>query len=75
MKSAVYSSLIFAIGALTPTQSRAQVVWNTLPGVVWNTLPGEFAIHVVNGDYVTAQPIGSGPPGIGLRISVSLLTK
>ena len=56
MKSAVYSSLIFAIGALTPTQSRAQVVWNTLPGVVWNTLPGEFAIHVVNGDYVTAYP-------------------
>jgi hypothetical protein len=55
MKSAVYSSLILAIGALTPTQSQAQVVWNTLPG--------EFAIHVVNGDYVTAQPIGSGPPG------------
>ena len=55
MKSAVYSSLILAIGALTPTQSQAQVVWSTLPG--------EFAIHVVNGDYVTAQPIGSGPPG------------
>jgi hypothetical protein len=71
MRSAVYSSLILAIGALTPAQSQAQVApafqpqggWNTLPPPVWNTLPGEFAIHVVNGDYVTAEPIGSMPPG------------
>src|SRR5262249_427990 len=71
MRSAVCSSLILAIGALTPAHSQAQVApafqpqggWNTLPPPVWNTLPGEFAIHVVNGDYVTAEPIGSQPPG------------
>jgi hypothetical protein len=54
MKSAVYSSLILAIGALTPAQSQAQVVWNTLPG--------EFAIQTANGDYVTAEPRFE-PPG------------
>jgi hypothetical protein len=65
MKSAVYSSLMLAIGALTPTQSQAQVVWNTLPG--------EFAIQTANGDYVTAEPTLS-LRGIRLTISMSLLT-
>ena len=54
MKSVVYSSLILAIGALTPARSQAQVVWNTLPG--------EFAIQTWNGDYVNAEPKFE-PPG------------
>jgi hypothetical protein len=54
MRSAVYSSLILAIGALTPAQSQAQVVWNALPG--------EFAIQTANGGYVSAAPYFE-PPG------------
>jgi hypothetical protein len=54
MRSAVYSSLILAIGALTPAQSQAQAVWNALPG--------EFAIQTANGDYVSATPYFE-PPG------------
>ena len=54
MKSAVYSSLILAIGTLTPAQSQAQVVWNTLPG--------EFAIQTSKWTYVSATPRFE-PPG------------